>query len=114
MNFLANRGLSEAAIKFKKSSVSALNKFIENFYDEDYPMFRNYVTAEMQVPKTGKVFAKEPLTPDEMNHLCSVLAEREEWQKLAYVKFTYSTGCRHAESLQLLKEVVNYELREKL
>ena len=60
MNFLANRGLSEAAIKFKKSSVSALNKFIENFYDEDYPMFRNYVTAEMQVPKTGKVFAKEP------------------------------------------------------
>lgn len=51
MNFLANRGLSEAAIKFKKSSVSALNKFIENFYDEDYPTFRNYVTAEMQVPK---------------------------------------------------------------
>ena len=114
MNFLANRGLSEAAIKFKKSSVSALNKFIENFYDEDYPTFRNYVTAEMQVPKTGKVFAKEPLTPDEMDHLCSVLAEREEWQKLAYVKFTYSTGCRHAESLQLLKEVINYEPKRKI
>ena len=68
----------------------------------------------MQVPKTGKVFAKEPLTPDEIDHLCTVLAEREEWQKLAYVKFTYSTGCRRAESMQLLKEVVNYEPKKKI
>lgn len=113
MNWLANRGFSEAGIKFKKSSVSAFNKFIENFYDEDYPMFRNYVTAEMQVPKTGKVFEKNPLTPEEIDHLCSVLEEREEWQKLAYVKFTYSTGCRRAETIQLLKEVVNYEPKRK-
>lgn len=114
MNWLANRGFSESGIKFKKSSVSAFNKFIENFYDEDYPLFRNYVTAEMQVPKTGKVFAKEPLTPDELKHLCNVLEERGEWQKLAYVKFTYSTGCRRAESMQLLKEVVNYEPKRKI
>ena len=114
MNWLANRGFSEAGIKFKKSSVSAFNKFIENYYEEDYPNFRNYVTAEMQVPKTGKVFAKEPLTPDEIDHLCAVLTEREEWQKLAYVKFTYSTGCRRAESMQLLKEVVNYEPKKKI
>lgn len=114
LNWLANRGFSESAIKFKKSSVSAFNKFIENFYDEDYPLFRNYVTSEMQVPKTGKVFAKEPLTPEELNHLCNVLEEREEWQKLAYVKFTYSTGCRRAESRQLLKEVVNYEPKRKM
>ena len=57
MNWLANRGMSEAAIKFKKSSVSAFNKFIETFYEDDYPMFRNFVTSEQQVPKTGKVFA---------------------------------------------------------
>ena len=114
MNWLANRGFSESGIKFKKSSVSAFNKFIENFYDEDYPSFRNYVTSEMQVPQTGKVFAKEPLTPAEMDHLCDVLKEREEWQKLAYVKFTYSTGCRRAESMQLLKEVVNYEPKRKM
>ena len=114
MNWLARRGFSESGIKFKKSSVSAFNKFIENFYDEDYPLFRNYVTAEMQVPKTGKVFAKEPLTPDELKHLCDVLEEREEWQKLAYVKFTYSTGCRRAESMQLLKDVINYEPKRKI
>ena len=114
MNWLANRGLSEAGIKFKKSSVSAMNKFIENFYEDEYPLFRNFVTSEMQVPKTGKVFAKEPLTPDEMEHLYKILEEREEWMKLAYVKFTYSTGCRRAESRQLLKEVINYEPRRKV
>lgn len=114
MNWLANRGFSESGIKFKKSSVSALNKFIENFYEDEYPSFRNYVTSEMQVPKTGKVFEKEPLSPDEIDNLCKVLEERQEWQKLAYVKFTYSTGCRRAESRQLLKEVVNYEPKRKM
>lgn len=114
MNWLANRGFSESGIKFKKSSVSAFNKFIENFYEDDYPEFRNYVTSEMKVPKTGKVFAKEPLTPDELEHLCDVLAEREEWQKLAYVRFSYSTGCRRAEARQLLKEVVGYEPRKRM
>lgn len=114
LNWLAVRGFSESGIKFKKSSVSAFNKFIENFYEDDYPQFRNYVTSEMQIPKTGKVYAKEPLTPEEIEHLCKVLEEREEWQKLAYVKFTYSTGCRRAESRQLLKEVVNYTPKRKM
>lgn len=69
---------------------------------------------EMQIPKTGRVYTKEPLTPEEIEHLCKVLEEREEWQKLAYVKFTYSTGCRRAESRQLLKEVVNYTPKRKM
>ncbi|MCC2211142.1 MULTISPECIES: tyrosine-type recombinase/integrase [Hominilimicola] len=114
LNWLAVRGFSESGIKFKKSSVSAFNKFIENFYEDDYPQFRNYVTSEMQIPKTGRVYTKEPLTPEEIEHLCKVLEEREEWQKLAYVKFTYSTGCRRAESRQLLKEVVNYTPKRKM
>ena len=114
LNWLINRGMSESAIKFKKSSVSAFNKFIENFYEEEYPNFRNYVTSEMKIPETGKVFAKEPLTPAEMDHLCEELEKREEWQKLAYVKFTYSTGCRREESRQLLKDVIKYEPKHKL
>lgn len=114
MNWLANRGFSESGIKFKKSAVSAMNKFIENFYEDEYPTFRNFVTAEMQVPKTGKVFSKEPLTPEQIDYLCNELEKREEWQKLAYVKYTYSTGCRRAESRQLLKEVINYEPKRKM
>ena len=45
--------------------------------------------------------------------LCEELEKREEWQKLAYLVFSYSTGCRRAEARQLLKEVVDYEPKEK-
>lgn len=90
-----------------------MNKFIENFYEDEYPTFRNFVTSEIQIPKTGNVFQKEPLTPEEVQHLCDELEKRGEWQKIAYIKFTYSTGCRRAESRQLLKEVVGYEPKRK-
>lgn len=113
LNWLNNRGLSDSAMKFKKSSVSAFNKFIESFYEEEYPLFRNYVTTEQRIALTGKVHEKIPLTPDEIDFLCEELEKREEWEKLAYVKFTYSTGCRRAEARQLLKEVVNYEPKRK-
>lgn len=108
MNWLSNRGLSSAAIRFKKSSVSAMNKFIENYYEDEYD-FRNFVTSEMIVPQTGKVHEKKPLTPEQIQFLCDELEKRKEWQKLAYIKFTYSTGCRRAESRLLLKEVAEYE-----
>lgn len=109
LNWLAKRDLSNSAIKFKKSSVSAFNKFIENYYEDEYPLFRNYVTSDMQVPQTGRVHEKKPLTPEQIKFLCDELEKREEWEKLSYVLFSYSTGCRRAEARQLLKEVVNYE-----
>lgn len=114
MNWLANRGLTDSAIKFKKSSVSAFNKFIESYYEEDYPLFKNYVTSEMRPPVTGKLREKIPLTPEEIKFLCDELEKREEWCKLAYVLFSYSTGCRRAEARQLLKEVANYEPTVKI
>lgn len=108
MNWLSNRDLSSSAIKFKKSSVSAMNKFIENYYEDEYN-FRNFVTSEMQVPQTGKVHEKKPLTPEQIEYLCGELEKRKKWMILAWVQFSYSTGCRRAESRQLLKEVVEYE-----
>ena len=113
LNWLTNRGMSESAIKFKKSCVSAFCNYILMMYEEEYPTFRPFVTSEMKVVKTGNVFDKEPLTPDEFTYLCKELKERKEYQKLAYVQFSYSTGCRRAEARQLLKEVVLYPANEK-
>lgn len=107
-NSLARRGLSESAIRFKKSSVSAFNKYIMFMYEDEYPMFRNYVTSEMKVIQTGFVRDKKPLTKSEFDNLIHKLEEMERWEQIAYLQFSYSTGCRRAESRQLLKEVVNY------
>lgn len=112
LNWITNRGLSDSAIKFKKSSVSSFCNYIMMMYEDEYPTFRNF-TVGLKVVKTGNVYPKEPLTPDEYVMLCEELEKREEWQKLAYLVFSYSTGCRRAEARQLLKEVVDYEPKEK-
>ena len=112
-NYLTRRGLSESAIKFKKSCVSAFNNYIMFMYEDEYPTFRNYVTSEMKVVSTGYVHEKQPLTPDEYIKLCKVLEDKEDYQKLAYVMFSYSTGCRRAEARQLLKEVIDYKPQRK-
>lgn len=113
LNWLTNRGLSESAIKFKKTCVSNICNYVMMMYEEEYPTFRSFVTSEMKVVKTGYVHEKVPLTPDEYVMLCEELEKREEWEKLAYLVFSYSTGCRRAEARQLLKEVVDYEPKEK-
>lgn len=109
LNYLTNRGLSESAIKLKKSVVSSLCNYIMEFYEDEYPMFRTFVTSSMKVVQTGYVHEKVPLTTEEYEQLCKRLEELEKWQILAWLKFSYSTGCRRAESRQLLKEVTEYE-----
>lgn len=114
LNWLTRRGLSDSAIKFKKACCSAFCNYVMMAYEDEYPTFRSFVTSEMKVVKTGYVHEKKPLTPDEYDNLCKKLAEMGEWQKLAYLEFSYSTGCRRAEARQLLKEVVNYEPEVKM
>ena len=81
-------------------------------YEEELPTFRNF-TVGLKVVQTGYVHEKIPLTPNEYISLCEELEKREEWQKLAYLVFSYSTGCRKSEARQLLKEVVDYPAKEK-
>ena len=112
LNWLTNRGLSDSAIKFKKSCVSSFCNYIMMMYEEEMPTFRNF-TSGLKVVQTGYVHEKLPLTPSEYIALCEELEKRKEWQKLAYLVFSYSTGCRRAEARQLLKEVVEYPPMEK-
>jgi len=113
-NYLTKRGMSESGIKTKRSILSALNQYIMFMYEEEYPTFRNYVTKDIKVVQTGNVYKKEPLTIEEYTVLCKKLIDMEEWQKLAYLTFSYSTGCRRAEVRQLLKEVVTYQPQTKM
>lgn len=108
-NYLIRRGLSSSAIRLKRSAVSSFNSYVETYYIEEYPSFRSYITKKIPVPTQAFVNEKEPLTLDEYARLCEELEKREMWQQLAYLKFSFSTGCRRAEVRQLLKDVVNYE-----
>lgn len=108
-NFLVKNGLSSSAIRFKRSAVSSFNNYVETYYSDQFKTFRNYITKAISNPPPVFVNEKEPLTLDEYKNLCETLEKQEMWQQLAYLKFSFSTGCRRAEARQLLKEVVNYE-----
>src|SRR5690606_12258279 len=108
-NWMIDLELSNNSIKLKRSAVSSLCGYIEVYYSDMYPNFRNiYSKAVQNVPKTTKK-EKLPLTGKEIEKLVRELKKREEWQKLAYLLFTYRTGCRREEARQLLKEVADYK-----
>lgn len=106
-NYLSKKGLSSSAIKLKRSAVSSFNGYVEIYYSDEFMDFRNYVSKKIPNPPPSFVNKKEPLTMDEYNRLCEELEKRELFQQLAYLKFSFSTGCRREEVRQLLKVVTN-------
>jgi integrase len=112
-NFLVRRELSSSAIKLKRSVISSFNTYIETYYLEEFPSFRSYITKRIPAPAPNKVFEKVPLTPEEYENLCQELEKRELYEMLAYLKFSYSSGCRRNEVRQLKKEVITYEPKIK-
>lgn len=112
-NFLVRRGMSSAGVRSKRAAVSSFNGYIITYYEDKYPMFKNYITKKISAPPQADKHEKKPMNDDEWKFLLDTLAEREEWQKIAYLQFTYSAACRRAESRQILKDVVNATLISK-
>lgn len=108
-NFLMGRDLSSSAVKFKRSAVSSLCGYIELYYSDEYPLFRNIYNKKIPNPPKALRNEKQPLTKEELDLLVETLKERNEWQMVAYVLFSYWSGCRRSEAAQLKKEVITYE-----
>lgn len=114
-NWLDGRGASSSDISNKRAAVSSLNNYIEIYYADEYPTFHNFINKSIKRPVKAFVHDKEPLTKAEFENLVAVLEERGDWEKVAYLRFTFDTGCRRAESRQLLKSIVDAEpmIKEK-
>ena len=107
-NYLVRRGLSSSAIKFKRAAISSLNGYVMTYYEDEYPTFRNFITKNIANPPSNFVNKKDPLAKEEFDLLLNELIKRKKWQQVAYIMFSFTTACRKGESMQLLKEVVNY------
>lgn len=116
-NWMVSRGCSSSDIAAKRSAISSLNNYIEIYYGDDYPTFRNFINSAIKKPEKSFVHPKEPPTVDELNDMIQKISEsdsiKDKWQKIAYLKFTFDTGCRRAETVQLTKDVVNSKLITK-
>lgn len=110
-NYLIDLGLGNQTIRFKRSAVSSMCEYAINFFDdmEEYENFKNIFNKKIPQVSNTKSKVKEPLTKDEYSLLCKTLEEQEEWQMLAFLKFTYSSGCRKSEVHQIKKEIANHD-----
>lgn len=108
-SWLVSLGHSSSDISNKRSAISSLCNYIETYYLDLYPNFRSCIVKGMSKPENKLVHEKIPPTKEEMEMLIFEMEKREDWQKAAYLRYTFDTGCRRSESIQLLKEVVDYE-----
>lgn len=106
-NWMVNRGCSSSDTNNKRAAISSLNGYIEIYYHDEYPTFRNFINKSIKRPTKKIVREKVPLTKEEFKHLIEVLKERKEYQMVAYLLFTFDTGCRREESRQLTKDAVD-------
>lgn len=106
-NWMVNRGCSSSDIYSKRAAISSLNQYIEIYYQNEYPQFRNFINRSIKRPPKVAVHEKEPLTKEELDNLISTLRERGDLCKLSYILFSYETGCRRAESAQIMKDIVD-------
>lgn len=105
-NWMVNRGCSSSDTNNKRAAISSLNGYIEIYYHDEFPSFRNFINKSIKRPPKNIVREKIPLTKEEFRHLIGRLRDGKKYQVLAYVLFTFEAGCRREESRQLTKDVV--------
>lgn len=108
--FLQDNGLSSSALKFKRSAVSTLCKYIEKIVveeEEDYKNFRNFTTAISDIP-LNKVYDKIAINQEEYEKVMKVLTEEEDYLAMAWFAVAYNVGARKSELIQFKTEIANY------
>lgn len=102
-NYLMSSGMSSNGVKFKRSAVSSLCGYIEVYYGEDYPMFRNIYSKAVANPPKEFVKEKKSIPLEDFERLIQTLKDQNELQMVAYLLTSYYTGCRRGEVAQFKK-----------
>lgn len=113
-NWLLELGHSSSDIAAKRSAISSLNNYIVVYYADEYPTFHNFINTSIKKPEKQSVHKKIPPTKEEIEMMCQVIDESNRWNKkqlIAYLKFTFETGCRRAETRQIMRDLVDSELK---
>lgn len=113
-DWLLSHNGSTNNIKVKLAAASELCEYIEKYYEDEFPSFRNPIRkgreAMVQTPRKDK----RPITPVEFELLMSTLEKRQDYQRLCYLVLTYQTACRRAESAQFERRIAQYSVEDML
>lgn len=104
--WMLDNELNAGTVRFRISVLSSMCKILKNINRdvEEWKNFQNIV-VDVDRAKGAKKHEKQPLTMEEMDLLRKHLKEKEEWQKLAYLELSYSTGARIGAIMSLRREI---------
>lgn len=112
-NWLVSLGHSSADVSNKRAAISTLNNYIMVYYESDYPTFKNFINSSIKKPEKSFTHEKIPPTKAEMQLILDTLELsddiKDKYQKIAYLKFCWDTGCRREEVRNLQKDVIDSE-----
>jgi integrase len=83
-----------------RSCLSSLSQFIEKYYDDLYPLYRNIILKSIEgMPKVAKR-EKSILSKEQMNGLLNYLLEVNKIQEACWLALAISSGARFSELLR--------------
>jgi site-specific recombinase XerD len=88
------------------SSISELSKFIEKFYDEKYPNFRNLMVFIEKMPKEN-VRKKSVFKKDELDRLLDWLGEKNKPNEQCLLALIMASGTRVSETLRFTTDMID-------
>jgi site-specific recombinase XerD len=88
------------------SCLSSFSTFIENIYDEKYPMFRNLLPKIEKLPKEA-VRKKSVFKKEELDYLMECLGKQEKIQEQCLLALIMSSGSRASELLRFTTDMID-------
>jgi integrase len=98
---------SSARFSRMKSVLSSFSNFIEKYYDEDFPTFRNIVLKSVEAMPKHAVREKTILSEEQVNGLFEYLDSTEEYQISCWLALAIGSGSRFSELLRF--EITNID-----
>ena len=91
-----------------RSSLSSFSAWIENYFDEDYPQFRNLL-PKIEKPSKEAIREKTILKEEDIDKIFSILEEENRTQEQCLLALAISCGARVSELAQFTLSLIDEE-----
>lgn len=88
------------------SCLSSFSTFIENYYDDDYPQFKNLL-PKIEKPVKETIRKKSVFTQQEINNLMDKLEEENRIQEQCLLALLISSGSRASELTRFTTDIID-------
>lgn len=90
-----------------KSALSSFSNFIEKFYDDIYPDFRNVVLRAVESMPSEPRREKTVLSEEQVWDLLKHFSEKKEYQLVCWLSLAIASGARFAELLRFTTDIID-------